>query len=139
MSDRTPSETSAQRWAARAYAIVEDRGPDGLAELLADGFVQETHRGLPQEFKRDGLLGSVRSMREMDLHVSGFTVATAGDRCVLTSRSYHHTQTTVELLAVSVWNADGQLERLIEYDVTALDEAVAKLAEVSGQPVVRLA
>jgi hypothetical protein len=134
----TPSETSAQRWAAQAHAIIEAEGPSGLAGLLADGFVQETHRGGPQAIRRDGLLGSVRSMRDMGLHVSGFTVATAGDLSVLTQRSYRHGPTTVELLAISVWTVDGLLQRLIEYDVSSLEEALATLADVTGEPVVRL-
>jgi hypothetical protein len=134
----TPSETSAQRWAAQAHTIIEEEGQAGLAHLLADGFVQETHRGVPQAIRRDGLLGTVRSMRDMGLHVSGVTVATAGDLCVLTHRSYRHGPTTVELLAISVWTVDGLLERLVEFEVGALDEALTTLADATGEPVVRL-
>jgi len=133
-----PGETSAQRWAARAHALIEAEGPTGLEGLLADGFVQETHRGVPHAIRREGLLGTVRSLRDMGLHVSGVTVATAGDLSVLTRRSYRHDDTTVELLAISIWSPDGLLERLIEYDVGSLDDALATLAEVSGEPVVRL-
>ncbi len=134
----TPGETSAQRWAVQAHAIIEAEGQQGLARLLADGFVQETHRGVPQAIRRDGLLGSVRSMRDMGLHVSGVTVATSGDLSVLTRRSYRHGPTTVDLLAISVWTTDGLLERLIEFDVSSLEEAVAMLAGITGQPVVLL-
>jgi hypothetical protein len=133
-----PGGTSAQRWAAEAHRLVEAAGPSGLEGLLADGFVQETHRGVPQAIRRDGLLGTVRSMRDMGLHVSGVTIATAGDLSVLTQRSYRHGPTTVELLAISIWSPDGLLERLIEYDVSSLDEALDTLAEVTGEPVVRL-
>jgi len=133
-----PSGTSAQGWATEAHALIEAAGPSGLDGLLADGFVQETHRGVPQAIRRDGLLGTVRSMRDMGLHVSGVTIATAGDLSVLTQRSYRHGDTTVELLAISIWSPDGLLERLIEYDVSSLDEALATLAEVTGEPVVRL-
>jgi len=133
-----PSETSAQRWAARAHELIETEGPPGLEGLLADGFVQETHRGIPQAIRRDGLLGTVRSMRDMGLHVSGVTVATAGDLSVLTRRSYRHGPTTVELLAISVWTADGLLERLVEFDVGSLEEALEMLAGITEEPVVLL-
>ena len=62
----------------------------------------------------------------------------AGDLHLLIRRRYLHEHDTVELLAISVWNADGRLVRLIEFDAGALDEALATLAEMSGVPVVRL-
>jgi hypothetical protein len=53
-------------------------------------------------------------------------------------RRYLHDRQTVELLAISAWNAEGRLVRLVEYDAGALDEALAALAELSGEPVVLL-
>lgn len=130
--------TSAQRWADEAHRAVEASGPAGLEHVLADDFEQVSHRTGPIAIRREGLLGSVRLMREMGLHVAGDHVATAGDLHLLTRRRYLHGPDTVELLAISVWNVNGQLVRLEEYDVDALDEALATLAQLSGDTVVRL-
>jgi hypothetical protein len=129
--------TPAQRWAVEAHEIVETRGPDGLAHLLADDFVQESHRGGLLETGGAGMLGTVQSMREMGLHVSGTTVAVAGDHSVLTRRTYHHPSADVELLAISLWDEHGKLHRLIEFDARDLDRALVVLGEVTGLPVVR--
>lgn len=128
--------TSAQRWAARAHALIEAKGPDGLAEILRDDFIQESRTSMV--VKREGLLGTTRTMREMGLHVNGAAVAVAGDLCVLTRRSYANASRVVELLAVSVWDENGCLVRLIEFDVDALDAALAELAQVAGEPAVLL-
>ena len=128
--------TSAQQWAERAHALIEAKGPEGLAGVLRDDFVQESRTSL--KVRRDGLLGSSRSMREMGLHVSGSSVAVAGDRCVLTRRLYTNASSVVELLAVSVWDEDGLLVRLIEFNVDALDDALVELARVAGEPAVLL-
>jgi hypothetical protein len=77
-------------------------------------------------------------MKEMDLHVAGEPIAVAGDLHLLMRRHYLHERQTVELLAISAWNADGRLVRLVEYDADALDETLVALAELSGEPVVRL-
>lgn len=77
-------------------------------------------------------------MKEMGLHVAGDPIAVAGDLHLLIRRRYLHDQDTVELLAISAWNADGRLVRLVEYDADALDAALAALAELSGEPVIRL-
>jgi hypothetical protein len=130
--------TNAQRWAEAAHRAIEASGPDGLSQVLADEFVQESHRNMPIEIRRDGLLGTVRVMKEMGLHIAGESIAVAGDLHLLTRRRYLHERDTVELLAISVWNTDGRLVRLVEYDADALDEALAALAELSGEPVVRL-
>ena len=130
--------TSAQRWAEAAHRAVEAAGPEGLSDVLADDFVQESHRGGSITVRREGLLGTVRMMREMGLHVAGEPIAVAGDLHLLLRRRYLHDQDTVELLAISAWNADGRLARLVEYDAGALDEALDALAELSGEPVVRL-
>lgn len=106
--------------------------------MLADDFVQESHRGGSLAIRREGLLGTVRMMKEMGLHVSGEPIAVAGDLHLLIRRRYLHDHDTVELLAISAWNSDGRLVRLVEYDDGALDEALAALAELSGEPVVRL-
>jgi hypothetical protein len=131
-------DTSAQQWADRAHALIEAKGPDGLAEVLRDDFVQESRRVTSLEVRRDGMLGAARTMRDMGLHVSGVAVAVAGDLCVLTRRSYTNSSSVVELLAVSVWDEDGRLVRLIQFDVDALDAALAELAEVAGEPAVLL-
>ena len=109
-----------------------------MSALLADEFVQESHRGGSIEIRREGLLGTVRMMKEMGLHVAGEPIAVAGDLHLLIRRRYLHERDTVELLAISVWTVDGRLVRLIEYDAGALDVALATLAELSGMPVVRL-
>ena len=130
--------TSAQRWAEAAHRAIETAGPEGLSGVLADDFVQESHRGGSLAIRREGLLGTVRMMKEMGLHVSGEPIAVAGDLHLLIRRRYLHDHDTVELLAISAWNSDGRLVRLVEYDDGALDEALAALAELSGEPVVRL-
>jgi hypothetical protein len=130
--------TSAQRWAEAAHRAIEVSGPAGLVDVLADEFVQESHRSGPIAIRREGLLGTVRMMKEMGLHIAGEPVAVAGDLHLLMRRRYVHERQTVELLAISAWNADGRLVRLVEYDADALDEALAALAELSGEPVVRL-
>ena len=130
--------TSAQRWAEAAHRAIEAEGTTGLSDLLADEFVQESHRGGSITIRREGLLGTVRMMKEMGLHVAGEPVAVAGDLHLLIRRRYLHEDDTVELLAISVWTVDGRLVRLIEYDAGALDVALATLAELSGVPVVRL-
>jgi hypothetical protein len=134
-----PGGTSATRWAAQAHRVIEASGRDGLATLLADDFVQESHRGIGFTFDRQALLGTVRSMRELGMHVSGTAIAVAGDRCVLTRRAYQHGSAAAELLAVSVWNEDGRLSRLIEFDVGDLDQALETLGDVAGAPVQVLA
>ena len=130
--------TNAQRWAERAHALIEAKGADGLAEVLRDDFIQESRRVVSLEVRRDGLLGAARTMREMGLHVSGATVAVAGDLCVLTRRSYTNASSVVELLAVSVWDKNGCLVRLIQFDVDALDDALVELERVAGEPPVLL-
>ena len=129
-------ETNAQQWADRAHALIEAKGPDGLAEVLRHDFVQESRTSLV--VKREGLLGSARTMYEMGLHVSGDAVAVAGDLCVLTRRVYRNANSVVELLAVSVWDEDGLLVKLVEFDIDALDAALDELALVAGQPAVLL-
>jgi hypothetical protein len=139
MASRGPEQpTSAQRWAEAAHRAVEADGPAGLSGLLADDFLQESHRGGSITIRREGLLGTVRMMKEMGLHVAGEPIAVAGDLHLLLRRRYLHGPDTVELLAISVWNADGHLARLVEYDAEELDEALAHLAELSREPVVRL-
>ncbi|HUS43625.1 MAG TPA: hypothetical protein VMY16_13255 [Ilumatobacteraceae bacterium] len=130
--------TSAERWAEAAHRAIEASGPAGLSDLLAEEFVQESHRSGPIEIRREGLLGTVQMMKEMGLHVAGEPVAVAGDLHLLMHRRYLHERETVELLAISAWNADGRLVRLVEYDARALDEALVALAELSGEPIVRL-
>jgi len=137
-SERSSGPTSAQRWAAAAHRSIEASGPAGLSEILADDFVQESHRSGPITVRREGMLGTVRMMKEMGLHVAGEPVAVAGDLHLLTRRRYVHDGDTVELLAISEWRDDGCLVRLVEYDASAYDEALAALAELSGKPVVRL-
>jgi hypothetical protein len=130
--------TSAERWAEDAHRAIEASGPDGLSHVLADEFVQESHRSGSIAIRREGLLDTVRMMKTMDLHVAGEPIAVAGDLHLLTRRRYLHEHDTVELLAISAWNADGLLLRLVEYDAGALDEALAALAELAEEPVVRL-
>lgn len=130
--------TSAQRWAEAAHRAIEAEGPSGLSDVLADEFVQESHRGGSITIRRDGLLGTVRMMKEMGLHVAGEPLAVAGDLHLLIRRRYLHGPDTVDLLAISVWTADGRLTRLIEYDADELDEALTALADCSGEPVVVL-
>jgi hypothetical protein len=138
VSSRPQRPTSAQRWAEAAHRAIEASGPDGLSDVLADEFVQESHRSRSIAIRREGLLGTVRMMKEMDLHVAGEPIAVAGDLHLLMRRRYLHERESVELLAISAWNANGCLVRLIEYDARALDDALAALAELSGEPVVRL-
>jgi hypothetical protein len=106
--------------------------------MLADDFVQESYRSGSLTLRREGMLGTVRMMKEMGLHVAGEPVAVAGDLYLLTRRRYLHEHEVVELLAISEWNADGRLVRLVEYDADALDEALAALGDLSGEPVARL-
>jgi hypothetical protein len=129
--------TPAERWAIEAHALVEADGPDGIARLLTDDFVQETYR-VQLQGTGTGFLETVRSMREMGLHVSGRVIATAGDFHVLTHREYHHPTSTVTLLAISEWTAEGRLRRLIEFNDDDTEHALEVLADVAGLPVVRV-
>jgi hypothetical protein len=43
--------------------------------------------------------------------------------------------TSTSLLQIDVFDADGNLSRLIEFDDDRLDDAPAELARISGQPV----
>jgi hypothetical protein len=130
--------TAAQRWAAHAYEVIATSGSAGLAAVLADDFEQESRRGARLHLDARRFLSTLRTMREFGMRVGGSTVAVAGECCLLTRRQYVQQGNAVELLAVSVWNDDGRLARLIEFDADDLDEALAVLAEVSGEPVVRL-
>ena len=130
--------TSAQRWAEAAHRAIEAPGPDGLSDVLADDFILESHRSGPIAIRREGLLDTAQMMKAMGLHIAGETIAVAGDLHLLMLRRYLHERDTVELLAVSAWNADGHLVRLVEYDASAIDEALAALGELSGEVVVRL-
>lgn len=130
--------TRAQILAQRAYELIESRGQSGLAAVLSDGFVHESRRGRHFDLDAPHLLDTLKTMRSLGMHISGITVAIAGDLCVLTRRRYARVDSEVELLAVSVWNDADQLERLIEFDPDDLDAALAVLAEVSGEPVVIL-
>ena len=76
-SSEPQRSTSALRWADAAHRAVEARGPAGLSDVLADEFVQESHRGGSIEIRREGLLGTVRMMKEMGLHVAGDPIAVA--------------------------------------------------------------
>jgi hypothetical protein len=138
MTDDPAHETKAQRWSVEAHQTIEARGTAGLADILAPDFVQETHRGRLQRVSRAAFLETARSLREMDLHVAGAPIAVAGEHCVLTRRSYVHSSVVVELLAVSVWNDDSRLTRLIEFGADALDEALAELSGVAGHTAVML-
>ena len=120
-----------------AHELVEADGPDGIAHLLTDDFVQETHR-VQLQGTGTGFLETVQSMREMGLHVSGQVIATAGDLHVLTHREYRHPTSTVTLLAISEWTPEGRLRRLIEFDTGDTDRALEVLGEVAGEPVVRV-
>lgn len=128
--------TSAQRWAEHARQVLNTTGLDGFTELLADGFVQESRRSAPFEFNRTQVLGSLELMRQMDMKVSGVDIATAGDRCLLTHRTYTHLKGGFELLAVSVWDEQGCLTRFVEFDPDDLQPALDVLAELSGEDVV---
>ncbi len=134
-----PGPTRAQRLAQRAHELIETRGQAGLATILSDDFVHESRRGRHFDLDAPHLLDTVKTMRSLGMHVSGSTVAVAGDSCVLTHRHYLREGANVELLAVSVWNDDDQLDRLIEFDIDDLDTALETLADVSSEPVVRLA
>ena len=128
--------TSAQRWADEARDTLNATGLVGFSSFLADGFVQESRRSAPFEFNRTQVLGSLEMMSQMEMTVGGTDIATAGDRCLLTQRTYRHRTGSVELLAVSVWDDQGHLVRFVEFDADALDDALATLADVSGEPVV---
>ncbi len=118
-----------------AHALVEADGPTGIAHLLTDDFVQESHRVELRE-SGGGFLDTVQAMRDMGMHVAGHVVATAGDLYVLTHREYRHPTSTVVLLAISEWTTDGRLRRLIEFDAHDTVRAVEVLAEVAGAPAV---
>jgi len=130
--------TRAQRLAERAHELIETTGQAGLATILADDFVHESRRGRHFDLDAEHLLDTVKTMRSLGMHITGTTVAVAGDSCVLTHRHYLRGGTNVELLAISVWNDDDRLERLIEFDVDDLDVAMSTLAGLSRGPVVRL-
>lgn len=131
--------TSAQRWADDARNALNATGLAGFSTFLADGFVQESRRSAPFQFNRMQVLGSLELMWQMELTVDGTDIATAGDRCLLTHRTYRHSMGSADLLAVSVWDDQGHLVRFVEFDSDALDDALATLAEVSGEPVVMCA
>ncbi|HSP29684.1 MAG TPA: hypothetical protein VLN74_14115, partial [Ilumatobacteraceae bacterium] len=101
--------------------------------------VQESRRSAPFEFNRTQVLGSLEMMSQMEMTVGGTDIATAGDRCLLTRRTYRHRTGSAELLAVSVWDDHGHLVRFVEFDADALEDALATLAAVSGEPVVMCA
>ena len=137
MNAQTPDgRTSAQQWADDARSALNATGLAGFSRFLADGVVPESRRSNPFEFNRTQVLGSLEMMWQMELTVGGTDIATAGDRCLLTRRTYEHSTGTSELLAVSVWDDQGHLVRFVEFDADALDDALAVLGEVSGEPVV---
>ena len=131
--------TSAQHWADEARNTLNETGLAGFGKFLADGFVQESRRSAPFEFNRTQVLGSLEMMTQMQLTVGGTDIATAGDRCLLTRRTYRHRTGSAELLAVSVWDDQGHLVRFVEFDADAVDDALATLADVSGEPIVMCA
>jgi hypothetical protein len=128
--------TSAQRWADEARNTLNTDGLAGFSTFLADDFVQESRRRAPFEFNRTQVLGTLRMLSQMDMTVGGTDIATAGDRCLLTRRSYRHPTSVAELLAVSVWDERGHLARFVEFDADALDDALATLAALSGEAIV---
>lgn len=130
--------TAAQRWALRAHDLLESRSDDLFVGMLSDDFVQESRRAAGVRLDRRHLLDNVKAMREFDMHISGTAVAVAGEYCVLTRRRYGRSSGATELLAVSVWGADGKLRRVIEFGSDDLDPALATLGEVSGEPVIVL-
>ena len=131
--------TSAQHWADEARSTLNATGLAGFSTFLADSFVQESRRSAPFEFNRTQVLGSLEMMSQMEMTVGGTDIATAGDRCLLTRRTYRHRTGSAELLAVSVWDDQGHLVRFVEFDTDAVDDALATLAEVSGEPIVMCA
>jgi len=139
LTEADDAPTSARRWAEEARSTLEATGLAGFSRLLADDFVQESRRSAPFEFNRTQVLGSLEMMSQMEMTVDGTDIATAGDRVLLTRRTYRYRTGSAELLAVSVWNDEGHLVRFIEFDADALDDALATLAEVSGEPVVMCA
>ena len=134
--ETSDGRTSAQQWAEDARSTLNETGLAGFSKFLADGFVQESRRSKPFEFNRTQVLGSLELMWQMEMTVGGTDIATAGDRCLLTNRTYQHRTGSAELLAVSVWDDEGHLVRFVEFDADALGDALATLAEVSGEPVV---
>ena len=137
MTAQTPDgRTSAQHWADEARNTLNATGLAGFSKFLASNFVQESRRSAPFTFNRAQVLGSLKMMSQMGMTAGGTDIATAGDRCLLTRRTYCHRSGSVELLAVSVWDERGHLVRFVEFDADALDAALATLADVSGEPVV---
>ena len=134
--ETSDGRTNAQQWAEDARNTLNETGLAGFGKFLADGFVQESRHSKPFVFDRTQVLGSLELMWQMDMTVGGTDIATAGDRCLLTNRTYQHRTGSAELLAVSVWDDEGHLVRFVEFDADALDDALATLAEVSGEPVV---
>lgn len=130
--------TSAQRWSQRARHVIDQNGRDAFDAMLAADFVQESRRGDAFEFDRAALLGLYDTMKEFDFEIGGVDVAIAGDLHLLTRRAYIGPQSTSELLAVSAWNADGQLQRLVEFELDDIDAALAELGRLSGEPVVEV-
>ncbi|HUS43991.1 MAG TPA: AAA family ATPase [Ilumatobacteraceae bacterium] len=129
--------TSAGRWMREWIELVNERRVDDLADRVAVGFTNDSRRRMFSfVLDRDQFIDGLRIFVEQGLTMNCQAVlATAGDlsglqRCEVTGDS-----TTTTFLQIGRYDSDGYLVRLIDFDDDRLDEALAELARVSGEPV----
>jgi hypothetical protein len=119
------------RWVERQSA----RNWEGLAELLATGFVFEDRRRLTRHTgNRDMMMASIRMVGSSGFHPSHVTLATAGDRLALSQvrfRSFDGTALVaeVEVLQISEVGADGRMISTITFDPDDRRAASLELTE----------
>lgn len=129
--------TSAERWLRECLDLTNERRVDEFTDRLAVGFTEDSRRSMFSfVLDRDQFVDGLRIFVEQGLTMNCLAVvATAGDlgglqRCEVTGDD-----TTTTFLQIGLYDSDGNLVRLIDFDDDRLDDALAELAEITGEPV----
>jgi hypothetical protein len=132
-----PQPTSAERWLGHLMTMINERRLDDFEARLAGSFADDSRRtGYSFVLDRDQYLAGLSIFFEQGLSMEILNVvATAGDLGLLYRCEVAGDDNVSSFLQVGLFDAAGNLSRLIEFDDDRLDDALAELAQVSGHPV----
>ena len=120
--------------------MINERRLDEAEGRLAEGFTDDSRRSLYSfALDRDQFIDGLKVMADQGLLARSLgVVATAGDFAVLHRWELHGHDTASSFLMITVFDADGNLARMIDFDEDRVDDALAELALVTGEPVTLL-
>ena len=136
LSER-PEPTSAERWSGELTAMVDERRLEEFVARLVEDFTEDSRRtGFAFVLDRDDFVARLHIFVERVLSMESIAVvATAGDLAGLHRCSGSGEGAVSTFLQIGVFDTDGNLTRLIEFDDDRLDVALAELAHITGEPV----